>query len=110
MARRVAWSEAALADLANAAEFIARDSPRYASAFVRSARDAGRSLTTLSERGRKVPEAADPAVRELLVSRYRLIYEVIGQTVYVLAFIHGARDLSALWERESRRPSRQEDE
>ncbi|HEX2095457.1 MAG TPA: type II toxin-antitoxin system RelE/ParE family toxin [Longimicrobiaceae bacterium] len=97
MDRRVIWSEPALNDLKAAAEFIARDSPRYASVFVGRVRDAARSLAWMHERGRRVPEVEDPNVRELFVSRYRLIYEVAGGAVYILAFVHGARDLEALW-------------
>jgi plasmid stabilization system protein ParE len=41
------WTEAALQDLDEAAEFIARDSKSYAAAFVREARQAARSLKTL---------------------------------------------------------------
>jgi len=36
----VVWSEAAWNDLESAADYIARDSPRYAAAFVREVRDA----------------------------------------------------------------------
>jgi toxin ParE1/3/4 len=43
-----------------------------------------------------VPEVADKAVRELFVKSYRLIYEVRADTVIVLAFVHGARQLQKL--------------
>jgi hypothetical protein len=56
----------------------------------------------LSERGRIVPELDQPAVRELVVGSYRLIYEISEKDVYVLGLIHGARDLTALWYTESR--------
>jgi toxin ParE1/3/4 len=46
-----------------------------------------------AERGRVVPELNDPAVRELLVGRYRLMYRVTASSVQVVAFVHGARDL-----------------
>jgi hypothetical protein len=48
------------------------------------------------ERGRVVPELEEPAVRELIVGSYRLIYEIQGADVNVLGLIHGARDLAAL--------------
>ena len=60
MARTVRWAEAATQDLAEAAEFSARDSRFYAMALVREARAAARSLRTLAERGRVVPEAHSP--------------------------------------------------
>lgn len=54
-----------------------------------------------------VPELADPSVRELLIGNSRLIYEVQERYVYILALIHGARDLAAPWKRETR--SKQEE-
>jgi len=100
MARKVTWTEIAWSDLEAAADYIAEDSPHYAAAFVREVRDAARSLAHLAERGRVVPEFSDPSIRELLVRSYRLIYRVAEEAVYVIGFIHGARDLEALWERE----------
>jgi len=103
MARRLRWTETALGDLEHSADYIARDSPRYSAAFVRRIRDAARSLKTFAERGRVVPELADPQVRELLVGSYRLIYEIRGrEAAVVLALVHGARDLPSLWTRENR--------
>jgi len=90
--------------LAEAAEFIARDSRFYAAALVREARTAARSLRTLSERGRLVPEARAADVRELFVKSYRLIYRVSPKVVTVIAFVHGARDLAALWGRRGEAP------
>ena len=49
-----------------------------------------------------VPEFGDATIREVFVRRYRLIYQVAGETVYVIGFIHGARDLQGLSEREGR--------
>jgi plasmid stabilization system protein ParE len=65
MARAVTWTASAWNDLEDVAEYIAKDSPRYAAAFVREAREAARSLFSLAERGRIVPEFNDPSIREL---------------------------------------------
>jgi len=74
VARTVEWSETATLDLEEAADFIARDSRYYAAALVRDARAAARSLKTLAERGRIVPEARSPDIREIPVKSFRLIY------------------------------------
>ena len=102
MARKVMWIESAWRDLEEVADYIAKDSFHYAAAFVREARDAARTLAYLAERGLVVPEFNDPSIRELFVRGYRLIYQVAEQTVYIIGFIHGARDLWTLWERERR--------
>jgi plasmid stabilization system protein ParE len=49
----------------------------------------------MSERGREVPEIRDGRTRELLVQRYRLMYEVSDEHVEIVAFVHGARDFGA---------------
>jgi toxin ParE1/3/4 len=102
VARQVAWAETAWRDLERIADYISEDSPGYAAAFVRRVRDRARSLEEMAERGRVVPELEEPAVRELIVGSYRLIYEIEGANVNVLALIHGARDLVSLWGKEGR--------
>jgi hypothetical protein len=56
--------------------YVAQDSRSAAERLLVQALDTAASLDTLSERGRIVPEFNQPAVRELFVQRYRLIYEV----------------------------------
>ncbi len=99
MARAVSWTLSALDDLEQIAEYIARDSVAYAAAFISEALAAGQSLEDFSDRGRIVPELDDPSIRELFVGSYRVIYGV-DDTVDVLAIVHGARDLAALWDRD----------
>ncbi len=57
------------------------------------AQEAARSLKRFAERGCVVPEFEDPTLRELFVRSFRLIYRVAADAVYVLGFIHAARDL-----------------
>jgi plasmid stabilization system protein ParE len=104
MAGNVTWTQTAWVDVEATADYIAKDSPRYAAAFVREVRDAARSLSHFAERGRVVPEFNDPSIRELFVRSFRLIYQKSEQQVYVLALVHGARDLRSLWQREGRWP------
>jgi toxin ParE1/3/4 len=99
VARTVRWTETATQDLEEVAEFIGRDSRFYAAALVQEAQVAARSLRTFAERGRVVPEIDAPDIRELFIGSYRLIYQVTADRVFILAFVHGTRDLTALWER-----------
>jgi toxin ParE1/3/4 len=94
--RRVVWSEAALAALDEVLEHIAAESRPAARHVATQALAAADSLSTLSERGRVVPEVGDHDVREIFVFRYRLMYEVTPTEVRILAFIHGARDFEKL--------------
>ncbi len=45
MARRINWTEPAWDDLAEIANYIARDSKHYAAAFVQEVKDAAASLS-----------------------------------------------------------------
>ena len=95
MAREVVWAESAADDLAEVANYIAKDSEFYAAAVVRELIEAARSLDLFAQRGRIVPEYSDAAIRQLLVRDYRLIYEVGKTAVHVLRIVHGARRLPA---------------
>jgi hypothetical protein len=46
----------------------------------------------MGERGREVPEVRDGRTRELLVQRYRSMYEVSNTRIDIVAFVHTARD------------------
>jgi len=98
MGRKVVWAHAAEADLEAAAEYIHRDSPAYAAAFVLRALEAGHSLSEFAERGRMVPEFKDKNIREIFVQSYRLIYSVESDRVSILALIHGRRDFMTAWD------------
>ena len=76
--------------------YIATDSRANALRVLESTLEAARHLSTLAERGRVVPELNDPAVREVFVFRYRLMYRVETDRVEVRAFVHSARDFAAL--------------
>ena len=91
MAREIIWAEPAWRDLEAAADFITRDSESYASAFVQRVMESAAFLTEFAEMGQIVPEFGTETIRELLVSPYRLIYEISDDHVLILALIHGAR-------------------
>jgi len=91
--RSVVWSPGATAQLDEAVHHIAIDSPSYALVFLERTLELANGLSTLSLRGRVVPEIGDRSVREVLVWSYRLIYEVKPRKVHILAFVHGARRL-----------------
>ena len=96
--RRVVWAPRAQTALDEAVEFIAEHSTEGALHVLDQALSAATSLSTLSERGRLVPEVNDSSLREIFVFRYRLIYEVHSDRVRIVAFLHGARDFDS-WRR-----------
>ena len=96
--REVVWAESARDALDAIIEYIAQDSRQAAVQVLEEALRAGASLATLSERGRIVPELNNPTIRELLVFKYRLLYEVEEHRVLIVAFLHGARDFATWWQ------------
>ena len=96
--RRVVWSRPALDALNDALAYIAAESPPGAASVARAALEGAESLSTLAERGRIVPEIGRPAIREIFVFRYRLLYRLGSDRVTVIAFLHGARDFER-WRR-----------
>jgi hypothetical protein len=44
-----------------------------------------------------VPELGDPAVRQILLARHRIIYEVFADRVSILRLIHASRDFLRVW-------------
>jgi plasmid stabilization system protein ParE len=50
MDRKVVWTDAAVDDLETAAEYISKDSPSYAAAFVLQSLESAKSLSDLAER------------------------------------------------------------
>ena len=98
--REVIWALQANAMLDAAISYIAEDSLPAAQRMLERALETAASLATFSERGRIVPELEAPAIREVFVQGYRLIYEVHETKIEVLAFLHGARDFGK-WQQSS---------
>jgi plasmid stabilization system protein ParE len=90
--RRVVWTRFARAQLVRATDFIAFDSPIAAARLIAAAEARAESLALLSERGRIAEESPSGPIREIFLGRYRLIYRVADGFVFVVGFMHGARD------------------
>ena len=91
---RVSWADHARADLRDIRDHIARDSPYYARQFVERILAVVEDIGSYPEIGRLVPEAQRDDVRELLFRGYRIMYLVQPQNLYIIAVLHGSRDLT----------------
>jgi len=98
---RVIWTEQAVDDLSEIAEYISHDSQYYALAVVREIYEIVESLSVFPLRGRVVPEFARDDIRELFSQSHRIIYKVEFQRIAILAIIHFRRDMKSLKERRS---------
>ena len=87
----IRWTEQALDDVEAIADFIARDSPRYAQVFASRISEAVDRLRLFPASGRVVPEIGAEHVREIIVGNYRVVYSCKNDAVAVLLVFHGAR-------------------
>lgn len=86
---RVVWTPEAQQDRADIWDYIAADNPAAAARMDELFSDAASRLSRHPMLGRpgKIPGA-----RELIPHEsYRLVYEIDGETVWVLALVHTAR-------------------
>lgn len=88
----VTWSDDALSDVANIAEYVSQDSVRYANRLVSQFFERAEILSKFPRVGRIVPELGIDEVRELMEGNYRIIYEVLDEnSVAILNVVHSAR-------------------
>lgn len=90
---KVIWSDAALADLHEICEYIARDNPQAAERVGRGILDHVRILASFPFIGPTYPRGAKGPLREIVFRPYRIFYDVAeeAQSVEVLHVWHGAR-------------------
>jgi addiction module RelE/StbE family toxin len=91
----VIWSPQAIRDVESIWAFIAQDSPSYAELVARRIVAAVERLQSFPESGRLVPERQDPALREVIVGPYRIVYRLRGGTAEVATVFRGSREFPA---------------
>jgi addiction module RelE/StbE family toxin len=93
MAYRVVWAGRAVEDLEAIANYIAQDSPAYASVVLKNILHQTRTIARFPHSSRKVPEFDDEDIREVPAYSYRIIYRLEQNDVIITAVIHGKRML-----------------
>jgi toxin ParE1/3/4 len=86
------WTLQAIEDIDNIADYIAKDSLKYASLQVERIFNHAEILAKKPEIGRVVPEINNNKIRELILGNYRIIYKVINKNrIDILTVHHSAR-------------------
>jgi toxin ParE1/3/4 len=89
---KINWTNFALQDLLEIAEFISKDSHRYAQMTVKYLFESPSILKTHPKAGRIVPEFNDEHLRELIRGSYRLVYRIVDKNrIDILTIHHSAR-------------------
>lgn len=87
----VRWTPQAADDLEAITEFIALDSQEYARLFAIDVLAAVERVGTFTRIGRIVPETNNPAIREVILGDYRIVYRIRDNLIEVLTIWHAAR-------------------
>ena len=88
----VVWSPQAIRDVESIRAFIAQDSTSYAGLVARRIVTAVERLHSFPESGRIVPERQDPAIREVIVTPYRIVYRLRGEVAEVVTVFRASRE------------------
>jgi toxin ParE1/3/4 len=80
---RVLWTGEALRNLTSIGRYLDETSPARRPGVIKTLYDACNGLGRFPNKGRRVREAPDRPFRELVVLRYRIVYEVRDDVVYV---------------------------
>lgn len=85
------WTEAALQDLDEIAEYIALDSPAAASRYVQSVFDRVARLELHPRSGKRPPELAQTPYREIIIPPCRIFYRAEESQVFILHIMRSVR-------------------
>ncbi|HCE43544.1 MAG TPA: type II toxin-antitoxin system RelE/ParE family toxin [Lentisphaeria bacterium] len=91
---KVHWTESAVEDLKGIKYYIAKDSEYYAINFTDRIISSVEKLSSLPEMGRKIPEADENNIREIILRPYRIIYQIQEDSINIITIVNSARDLS----------------
>jgi toxin ParE1/3/4 len=89
--RKLLCSPQALRDLEGIRDYIAIDSPRYASLVVERIVNGVERLSTFPESGRMVPERTDTSIRGIMVQPYRVVYRLNPGLVEIATVFRASR-------------------
>jgi plasmid stabilization system protein ParE len=93
---KVRWTDKSRRHLRAIHDYIAADSPKYASRTLDRITRKGDGLKRFPLSGRVVPEYEMETIRQVLEGNYRIIYRVDVNAVVILAVIHAARRMPPL--------------
>lgn len=89
------WTDQALEDVENIAEFIAKNSVNYAKIQTFRFFERIEILKHQPKAGRIVPELNIESLRELIQGNYRIIYKIVSKTrIDIITIHHSSRLLS----------------
>ena len=89
----VIWTDIALNDVNDIAEFIANDSEKYSEIQAERFFKAVKVLEAFPESGKIVSEIMDENIRELSLGNYRIIYQLVSPKIVAIITVHHRKRL-----------------
>lgn len=90
---QIIWTEPALEDLDEIAEYIALDKPNAAKSLVSEVFAKAERLESFPKSGRKPPELNETRYREVIVPPCRIFYRIETDRVFILYVMRSERKL-----------------
>ena len=90
---QIIWTEPALLDLNEIAEYIALDKPSAASHLVQTVFTKTERLEEFPESGRKPAELKKSRYKEIIVNPCRILYRIERDKVYILYVVRSEKKL-----------------
>jgi len=90
---KIVWTEIAIDDLNNIANYHSQYSDNFASALIKRLFNKPKILKEMPELGRVVPERDNESIRELIEGNYRIIYyfEKEIDTIEIITIHHASQ-------------------
>ena len=93
---QINWTHQAKNDLKSIADYISKDSKRYAKLQVVRLKNRTDVLKNYIHSGRIVPELNIVDIRELIEGNYRIVYKIVSKRqIDILTIHHSSRDLTS---------------
>jgi len=89
----VKWTKNSLEELDEIANYISKDSLKYAKILTNQIFEMASHLEQFPKLGRIVPEYKDPNLREIIYKNYRIIYLIKKKNIEIISVIHGSHKL-----------------
>lgn len=88
---RIKFLVSALEDMRSIKAYIGRDNPEAAVRMIKKIRAAVKHLEEFPNSGRIIPESNNPQLREIIISNYRVMYQVSESAINIFAVYEGHR-------------------
>ena len=88
---RVKFLLSAMEDMRSIKAYIGTDNPQAAIRIIKKIRASVKHLEEFPNSGRIIPESNNPQLREVIVSNYRVMYQISSSSINIFAVYEGHR-------------------